>query len=63
VLAGVRRLTEAAGHAQRVAEDSSGQYAENWLRGAGKADKARVAFGADPENDRTWTLMSRAVTR
>ncbi len=41
-LGGLRRLLEAAGHAQRVAEDASGQYAENWINGRGKAAKARV---------------------
>ena len=56
-LASVRRLFEAAGHAQRVAEDASGQYADNWLRGRGKADKPRVAFG-QPEDDPLWGLMS-----
>ena len=46
-LGDLRRLIEAAGHAQRVAEDTSGQYAENWLHGRGKAGKARAAFGSD----------------
>lgn len=56
-LAGMRRLFETAGHAQRVAEDSSGQYAENWVGGRGQADKPRTAFG-DPEQDPLWELMS-----
>jgi hypothetical protein len=56
-LGGVRRLFEAAGHAERVAEDESGQYAENWLSGRGQADRPRTAFG-DPEHDRLWKLMS-----
>jgi len=56
-LAGVRRLFEAAGHAQRVADDPSGQYADNWLRGRGNADKSRTAFGQQ-ENDPLWKLMS-----
>lgn len=56
-LASIRRLIEAAGHAQRVADDHSGQYAENWIHGRGKADKPRVAFG-DPEDDQMWRLMS-----
>src|SRR4051794_31075475 len=30
-LGAVRRLYEIAGHAQRVAEDPTGQYANNWL--------------------------------
>jgi hypothetical protein len=55
--AAIRRLFELAGHAQRVAEDASGQYAENWLQGRGRASKPRVAFG-DPEDDPMWKLMS-----
>lgn len=57
-LAGLRRLQEAGGHAQRVAQDASGQYAENWLRGRGKADSPRIAFGAGDPEDATWALMS-----
>lgn len=57
-LADLRRLIEAAGHAQRVAEDTSGQYAENWLHGHGKAGSARSAFGSDPEDDPMWKLLS-----
>ena len=57
-LGDLRRLIEAAGHAQRVAEDTSGQYAENWLHGRGKAGKARAAFGSDREDDPTWRLLS-----
>lgn len=56
-LVSVRRLYEIAGHAQRVAEDPSGQYAENWLRGRGKASKPRAAFG-DAEDNPMWKLMS-----
>jgi hypothetical protein len=56
-LAAVRRLFEAAGHAQRVAEDESGQYAENWLTAQGKAAKPRAAFGAR-EDASMWNLMS-----
>lgn len=56
-LAGVRRLFETAGQAQRVAEDPTGQYAENWLQGRGQADKPRTAFG-DPEHDPLWKMMS-----
>jgi len=55
---GLRRLFEAAGHAQRVAEDASGEYAENWLRGHGKAGKPRVAFGPNAEDGPIWSLMS-----
>ncbi len=35
----LRRLHEIAGHARQVALDPSGQYAENWLHGRGKAGK------------------------
>lgn len=56
-LAGVRRLFEIAGHAQRVAEDASGQYAENWLTHHGQAARPRTAFGA-PDSDPLWRLMS-----
>ncbi len=54
----VRRLREAAGHAQRVAADESGQYAENWLHHRGKATSPRIAFGSDSEDDVLWKLMS-----
>jgi hypothetical protein len=54
----VRRLREAAGHAQCVAADESGQYAENWLHHRGKATSPRIAFGSDSEDDVLWKLMS-----
>lgn len=57
-LSGTRRLTEAAGHAQRVAEDQGGQYARNWLHGEGRAGSARAAFGSDPSAASSWKLMS-----
>lgn len=57
-LSGMRRLAEAAGHAQKAAEDDSGQYAANWLNGLGRADKPRSAFGADPTTEAVWKLMS-----
>ncbi len=53
-----RRLQEAAGHAQAVAADTSGQYAENWLHGEGKAAKPSVAFGSGTGGDPLWELMS-----
>ena len=56
-LADVRRLIEIAGHAQRVAEDASGQYAANWLEGRGRSSRPRVAFG-EPDSDPMWKLMS-----
>jgi hypothetical protein len=56
-LGDVRRLFETAGHAQGVADDPSGVYAENWLHGRGRADKPRVAFGW-PDDDPLWQLMS-----
>lgn len=56
-LGSLRRLFEITGHARRVVDDASGQYAENWLRGRGKADRPRVAFGAS-EDEATWKLMS-----
>jgi hypothetical protein len=56
-LSAVRRLFEVAGHAQRVANDAGGQYAENWVRGRGKAGKPRTAFG-DPEEEPLWKMMS-----
>jgi hypothetical protein len=56
-LADIRRLIEIAGHAERVADDLSGQYAENWLRRRGRAARPRVAFG-EPDADRLWKLMS-----
>ena len=56
-LADVRRLFEIAGHAQRVAEDPSGQYAANWLGGRGRSSRPRVAFG-EPDSDPMWKLMS-----
>jgi len=56
-LAGTRRLFEIAGHAQRVADDETGQYADNWLRRRGNAAKPRAAFG-DPETDTMWKIMS-----
>lgn len=52
----LRRLREAAGHARGVAADQSGQYAENWLQGKGKAGKPRVAFGVESEG--LWKLFS-----
>ena len=58
--ADLRRLQEAAGHARKVAADLSGQYAENWLHGRGKAGKPRTAWGSDPQADRLWELMSYA---
>lgn len=58
-LPSIRRLFEAAGHARRVANDLTGQYAENWIRGCGKAGSARSAFsGEDPEAGPLWKLMS-----
>jgi hypothetical protein len=57
-LADLRRLIEAAGHAQCVLDDTSGQYAENWLRRRGKAGKPRIAFGPDSADDLIWKLMS-----
>lgn len=57
-LADVRVLMETAGHARRVLDDASGQYAENWLRGRGRADSPRVAFGPDPDDAPVWKLMS-----
>lgn len=56
-LGGLRRLFEAAGHAQRVAEDASGQYAKNWIYGRGKPARARVAFGP-VESEPFWRFMS-----
>jgi len=56
-LADVRRLFEIAGHAQRVAEDPSGQYAANWLGGRGRSSRPRVVFG-EPDSDPMWKLMS-----
>ena len=44
-LPAMRRLFETGGHAQRNAEDQTGQYAENWLAGRGRADSPRTAFG------------------
>ena len=56
-LADVRRLFEIAGHAQRVAEDTSGEYAANWLAGRGRSRRPRSAFG-EPDSDPLWELMS-----
>jgi hypothetical protein len=56
-LADVRRLIEIAGHAQRVADDTSGDYAANWLDRHGRAARPRVAFG-EPDADPMWKLMS-----
>jgi hypothetical protein len=56
-LGDVRRLFEIAGHAQRVADDDSGQYAANWLDHRGRAVSARSAFGP-PDTDPMWALMS-----
>jgi hypothetical protein len=56
-LADLRRLVEIAGHAQRVAEDQSGQYAVNWINGRGRSSRPRVAFG-DADSDPIWKLMS-----
>ena len=53
-----RRLQEAAGHAQGVARDSSGQYAENWIRGKGRAASPQIAFGGGSGGDPLWGLMS-----
>lgn len=57
-LSSVRRLLEVSGHAARIAEDSSGQYAANWLEGRGRADRPRSAFGPEQEHDVLWKLMS-----
>jgi|SRR5215218_999660 len=54
--ADLRRLREAAGHANEVASDESGQYAENWLHGRGKAGKPRAAFGSESKD--LWKLLS-----
>lgn len=56
-LADLRRLIEIAGHAQRVAEDASGQYAANWLDREGRGARPRVAFG-ERDADPMWKLMS-----
>lgn len=56
-LADIRRLFEIAGHAQRVAEDKSGEYAANWLAGRGRSRRSRSAFG-DPDSHHLWKLMS-----
>jgi hypothetical protein len=58
-LSDVRRLNEAAGHARQVALDASGQYAENWLHGRGKAGSARAAFqSGSADGGILWKVMS-----
>ncbi len=57
-LADLRRLIEMAGHAQAVANDASGQYAENWVQGRGKAASPRIAFGPESADRPVWELMS-----
>jgi hypothetical protein len=56
-LADLRRLFEIAGHAQRVAEDKSGEYAANWLAGRGRSGRPRSAFG-DSDSHPLWEFMS-----
>lgn len=57
-LPAVRRLFEAAGHAERVARDARGDYARNWLRGQGRPASNRRAYGGAPDDQVGWDLMS-----
>lgn len=54
----LRRLMEAAGHAQRVASDVDGTYSLDWIEGRGKSLSNRKAFGGDPREKAFWDLMS-----
>jgi len=57
----LRRVVEAAGHAVKVAEDESGQYATNWLARRGNARSPRRAFGTEAEQRDVWNAMSGLV--
>lgn len=55
--AGMRRMQEIAGHARRVANDESGQYAAGWIKGGKHVPKPRRAYGSS-QDQRGWTLSS-----